>query len=304
MERAPASGSPSATASIITILRPRSWAGSHSMSGTWKIRATLVTDSGASAVHSPHAVRTRWACRQSHASMPAYAVRTGSRSNSSAVTTPKPPLPPRAAHSRSASWSSVARTNVPSASTSSTAVIALHCRPCWREYQLTPPPSDEPTTPTPGLDMCMPGQPDAAGPGDDVAPQHAGLGARRTAGGVDAQPGHRRGAQQHGVAEPARERRCAVAGALGRDPEAGRRGGPDDPGDLVGVGRVGDRGRVLVDLEVPRHPRLVVEGVAGQVDGTTGQPAQRLGVGGGEGRGTRARHHLTGSGHPSMAGVT
>ena len=159
IERAPVSGSPSATASIITILRPRSWSGSHSMSGTWKIRATLVTDSGASAVHSPHAVSTRWACRQSHASMPAYAVRTGSRSNSSAVTTPKPPLPPRAAQSRSASWSSVARTNVPSASTSSTAVIALHCRPCWREYQLTPPPSDEPTTPTPGLDMCCPASP-------------------------------------------------------------------------------------------------------------------------------------------------
>ena len=119
----------------------------------------------------------------------------------------------------------------------------------------------------------LPGEPDAAGPGDDVAPQHAGLGAGRTAGGVDAQPGHGRGAQQHGVAEPARERRCAVAGALRRDPEAGRRGGADDPGDLVGVGRVGDRGRVLVDLEVPRHPRLVVEGVAGQVDGTTRQPA-------------------------------
>ena len=91
--------------------------------------------------------------------MPAYAVRTGSRSNSSDVTTPKPPLPPRAAHSRSGVLVSVARTNVPSASTSSAAVIALHCRPCWREYQLTPPPSDEPTTPTPGLDMCIPASP-------------------------------------------------------------------------------------------------------------------------------------------------
>ncbi len=137
------------------------------------------------------------------------------------------------------------------------------------------------------------GQPDPAGPGDDVAPEHAGLGARRTAGGVDAQPGHRRGAQQDGVAESAGERRCAVAGALGGDPEAGRRGGPHDPGDLLRVGRVGDRCRVLVHLEVPGHPRLVVEGIPRQVDGTAGQPAQRLGVGGREARGLGHRHHLT-----------
>ena len=103
---------------------------------------------------------------------------------------------------------------------------------------------------------------------------------RRTAGGVDAQPGHRRGAQQDGVAEPARERRRAVAGALRRDPQAGRGGGADDPATSWRDGRVGDGRRMVVDLEVPGHPRLVVEGVAGQVDGTSAQPAQRLGVGG------------------------
>ena len=269
----------------MTSCRPRTSPGSQSTSGTWKIRATLVTDSGASAVHSPHAVSTRRACRQSHASIPAYAVAMGSRSNSRDVTTPKPPPPPRAAHSRSGSWVSVARTNVPSASTISAAVIALHCRPCWRAYQLTHPPSDEPTTPTPGAGRVHRGQPDPAGASDDVAPEHAGVGTCRTAGGVDAQPGHRRGAQQDGVAEPARERRGAVAGAQRGDLEVGGCGGAQDPGDLLRVGRVGDRRGVLVDLEVPGHPRLVVEGVARQVHGAAGQPAQRLGM--------QHGHHLT-----------
>ena len=90
-----------------------------------------------------------------------------------------------------------------------------------RPYQFSPPPREEPTTPTLGLDMCRPASRAAPARVDDVAPQHAGADPGGPPRRVDAQLGHRRGAQQHGVAEPAGQRGRAVTGALRARP-----GGP------------------------------------------------------------------------------
>ena len=237
----------------------------------------LVTVSGASPAHSPQARSTRCACVQSQASIPAYARGTGSRSNSSAVTTPKPPPPPRAAQSSSLSAVSVARTNVPSARTSSTAVSALHCRPPRRAYQLSPPPREEPTTPTPGLVVCRAARPRATGPVDDVSPPHTGADPGGTSLGVDVQLGHGRGPQQDRVLEPAGQRRRTVAGALRGDLEADRGRRADHVRDLGRERRVGHGRGPDVDLQVPRHPDLVEGGVAGQVHGAAAQPAQHVG---------------------------
>ncbi len=65
-----------------------------------------------------------------------------------------------------------------------------------------------------------------------------------------------------------------MAGALRRDPQTDAAGGPDHGGDVVGVAGQGDRGGPLVDGDVPRHPRLVVPGVAGEVDGAVAQSPQ------------------------------
>ena len=65
----------------------------------------------------------------------------GYRRNSIAVTTPKLPPPPRTAQNSSVFRVASARTNEPSAVTSSTAVTLFVARPRERAYQLSPPPS-------------------------------------------------------------------------------------------------------------------------------------------------------------------
>ena len=117
---------------------------------------------------------------------------------------------------------------------------------------------------------------------DDVDPQRAGTDPGGARGRVDRHLAHRGGADQHGVAQVA-ERTGVVTGALRGDPQTGGRGGADHLDDLVGVGRVGHRRRVLRDGDVPRHPSGVVPGVAGQVDGAAAEQAQTLGGGGGLG---------------------
>ena len=128
---------------------------------------------GSCSAQAAHAVSTSRAWVQSHTSIPVYAVRTGNRSNSSAVTTPNPPPPPRAAHSRSVpSSSSVARTKVPSASTSSAAVIALHCSPCCRAIPAQAAAERRPDHPHRWGWTCAGGEVESPGARDDVTPQH------------------------------------------------------------------------------------------------------------------------------------
>jgi hypothetical protein len=115
---------------------------------------------------------------------------------------------------------------------------------------------------------------------DDVLPQDAGADAGGPPLGVDVHLVHRRGAQQDRLVQGP-ERARVVAGALRHDPQAELGGGEHQLADLVGARRVGDRGRALVHRHVPRHARLVVPGVAGQVDRASAQPAQRLQGGGG-----------------------
>ena len=82
------------------------------------------------------------------------------------------------------------------------------------------------------------------------------------------------GAQQHGIGQPALQRRGAVAGALRRDGQAGGGGGPDDLGDLLGEGGVGDGGGIVRHLEVPRRAGEVVRRVAGKVHRTAAETSQ------------------------------
>lgn len=111
---------------------------------------------------------------------------------------------------------------------------------------------------------------------DDVAPEDSGTDARGPPLGVDGELRHRRGAQQHRVAEPPGEGRRAVTRALGRHLQPGRGGSAQDGRDLVREGRVGDGGWPGVDVEVPGDPRLVVERVTGQVHGAAAEGAEVL----------------------------
>ncbi len=74
--------------------------------------------------------------------MPAYAVGMSYIRNSSAVTTPKLPPPPRTAQKSSGFVVASARTSDPSPITISTAVRLLVARPSLRAYQPMPPPSE------------------------------------------------------------------------------------------------------------------------------------------------------------------
>ena len=86
---------------------------------------------------------------------------------------------------------------------------------------------------------------------------------------------HRGGAHDDDVVEALRgERAGVVAGALRGDPQAGLRGDADHRADLGGGAGYGDRGRALVDGDVPGQSRGVVPGVAGQVDATGRQAAE------------------------------
>ncbi len=79
-------------------------------------------------------------------------------------------------------------------------------------------------------------------------------------------------------------------------------GDADDGGDLGGGAGEGDRGRALVDGDVPGQAGGVVPGVAGQVDAAVEQAAQ--GVGGGDGGRCGARVvELDGHGGDSCVGV-
>ena len=112
---------------------------------------------------------------------------------------------------------------------------------------------------------------------DDLDPDHAGLDSRGLRLGVDLDAAHARGLQQDGVAKVA-ERRCVVAGALGRDAQSGCAGSLDRGGDVGGGFGEHDGDRSLVDGEVPGLTGLV-PGLVGRRDDVPGEPrAQRLRV--------------------------
>ena len=93
----------SATASTIANELPRIGSGISGIGGKFIIRPTEVTSSGAVAVNSCQAWRTSPARSTGKKSAPAKTSRTGSSSNSSAVTMPKSPPPPRIAQKSSGS---------------------------------------------------------------------------------------------------------------------------------------------------------------------------------------------------------
>ena len=65
-----------------------------------------------------------------------------------------------------------------------------------------------------------------------------------------------------------------MPGALGDDTQAGLLSSGQHVGHLSRVRRVCDRGRVVLNLQVPRRARHVVAGVTRQVNGAAAQPAQ------------------------------
>ncbi len=121
---------------------------------------------------------------------------------------------------------------------------------------------------------------------EDVLPEGAADDPGGAGVGVDGDAGQLGEPNDHDVVErDVGHGRGLVPGALRCDPEAGRRRGPDDLGDLVDG--VGDRdgGRALVDRDVPGEAGGVVPGVAGKVDAATAEPAQLFGGGVGSGVG-------------------
>lgn len=110
---------------------------------------------------------------------------------------------------------------------------------------------------------------------DDRQPQRPAADPRPLVDRVDVNVCHRRRADDDDVIQPPQQARV-VTGALRGDPQSGRHGRPDDLRGLGGVGRIRNRGRSLLDRDVPRGAGLVEAGAAGQVDGAAAQPAQRL----------------------------
>ena len=127
--------------SISTTPRPRRKSGSSGSGGSCMIRIEVVTESGASAVHSRQACSTSRARSHGNSIMPAYTLRIGISSNSIATTAPKLPPPPRSAQKRSGfSWREACSSR-PSAVTTSAESRRLAARPYLRPSQLRPPPS-------------------------------------------------------------------------------------------------------------------------------------------------------------------
>ena len=114
--------SASTAPSITTTDRPRRKSGSSGSGGRFSSRKDVVTSSGAAIDHGAQHCRTSRARLASQIIIPAYAVSKSNRSNSSAVTTPKLPPPPRSAQKSSGWLVASARSKVPSAMTISIAV--------------------------------------------------------------------------------------------------------------------------------------------------------------------------------------
>ena len=201
---------------------------------------------------------------------PAYSSSTGWTTNSIAVTTPKLPPPPRSAQNRFGWCSASARTRLPSAVTTSSAVTALVCMPNLRDSQPMPPPSEYPAIPTSGDEPCR-----AARPCADSRPttrSHLAPAPTRTrrAPGSTLDLLQAADVQQQRVLEVA-ERALVVAGRLRGDAQPDLAGIRDRRDDALVVGRQRDRGRVLVEQEVEGGTGFIPAGVAGEQEGQRGE---------------------------------
>jgi hypothetical protein len=137
--RASASGSVEASRTA-TVSRPASAGGTWGSGGSRRSATDVVAVSGRAGAHVRHRRSTRAASSPSKCSAPPWTCVSGSRSNSTAVTTPVTPLPPRSAQNRSAEASAVARTRRPPPVTTSKARTRSLAAPNVRASGPRPPP--------------------------------------------------------------------------------------------------------------------------------------------------------------------
>ena len=132
-----------------------SGSGNGGPGGTVRNAKKPVSSSGCAGRNSRYHASTSAAASIGQRIGPAMTVDTGCSWSVNAVTTPKFPPPPRIAQKRSAFSSSLARTKVPSASTTSAARTLSIERPCFRVRWPTPPPSRSPTPVVPMIPTGM-----------------------------------------------------------------------------------------------------------------------------------------------------
>ena len=114
---------------------------------------------------------------------------------------------------------------------------------------------------------------------DGVEPEGSTLDPSDAADGVDGDVAHPFSADQDDVLEALRgERPGVVPGALRRDPEACSTCRANDSLDVGNVTRQRDRGRALVDGDVPREPGAVVLGITREVEGSVAEPSEAGGA--------------------------
>ena len=206
---------------------------------------------------------------------PATTSSIGKRSNSSAQTTPRGVPPPRSAQNRSGSLSAVARTKVPSASTSSTAVIgvALQAQAPGVPADAAADASSRPRRRLARTGAARPGRglrrPRARSPHSTPAPTRAMRlsGSMRSSFMAEVRSSTASASRPSSAGAP-----CPVPWArrTGRRrprrarPRRPRRGTPGRPLPLGGRGH----------LEVPRRARHVVRRVARQVHRAAAEPTK------------------------------
>lgn len=123
---------------------------------------------------------------------------------------------------------------------------------------------------------------------DQLDHPHAGLDVRGPALGVDLDPAHPGGLEEHRVLQRA-ERVGVVAGALGGDAQAVVAGEGDPRDDVVGGLGQHDRGGAVVDREDEAGAGLRVAGVAGGEGRAGDARVERLDVGSDVGGGEHGR---------------
>ena len=264
---------------MTTSWRPLRNGGSSGSGGKLITRSAVVTDSGRSRVHSAHARVTAGACSRSHSSMPPTTSTIGNSWNSSAVTTPRLPPPPRSAQNSSTVLFGVGAQQV--------AISGDHLdrrHVVGGQAEGAGVPGQAATEGVAGHGHVRGAavhrsESVRGGSVHDVSPQGAAEAAGDSTVGVDADPRHLGELHDHDVGKRlGAERAGVVTGALRGDPQSGGRRRTDHGHDLVGVTREGDRCRSLVDGEVPGQSSRVVARVAGQVYAAGAQAAESRGA--------------------------
>ena len=152
-----------------------------------------------------------------------------------------------------------------------------------------PPPSVSPPTPVCEIWPAGHGEPVPLGGGVELAEQGAAADADGLGFRVDVDRVERAQVDAE-RAVPDRAPGDGVPAAADRELQAAGAGGTNRRGDVVGVGRVGDRGRTAIDRAVPARAGAVVVGIAGVDDaadeaGRSRRAGDEGGGGGGGGHG-------------------